>query len=263
MRVACHDYNWIPYARQQGEKLSLERVLAEVAEAGYDAVEFSKHPMELDDPAATARHLDKFGLKLTGMTILFKGEPGELEQAKRHARILADLGGDTAVFFDRIDWGEGGTALPGPYRSTVELADAFAEFAASLGLDTTFHNHLGTNLETAEQIDEVMGQLTRCGLCLDTGHLIAAGGDPVLCTRKHAAAIRYVHFKDCALKPDGTIEEFVELGTGNSPHTMDDALAVLREVGYDGWLVLEQDQTRTTPRESARANREFMRKRGL
>ena len=264
MRVACHDYNWIPYLHRKGEKPDLERVLAEVVEAGYEAVEFSRHPMELDDPERTRTLLEQFELKLLGMSMTFKGQPGELARMKEHARVLASWGAEMAVFFDSIDWdSEASKTAVGPYGSTVELADAFAEFAATLGLDTVIHNHLGTNLETSEQIDRILPQLKRCGFCLDTGHLIAARGDPVVCTRKHAGILRHVHLKDAAFKPDGSFDDFVELGTGNSAHKMEDVLAELRAAGYDGWLCLEQDRTRSTPLETARANREFLRRHGL
>lgn len=75
--------------------------------------------------------------------------------------------------------------------------------------------------------------------------------------------LRHVHFKDSAFNPDGSFDDFVELGAGNSPYRMEDVVAVLRDAGYDGWLCLEQDRTRTTPLDSARTNRDFLRKHGL
>ncbi|HUW58194.1 MAG TPA: TIM barrel protein [Planctomycetota bacterium] len=264
MRVACHDYNWIPYAHRQGETLDLEHVLAEMVEAGYDAVEFSRHPMEMDDPERTRKLLAHFGLKLVGMSMTFKGNPGELETLTEKMRVLVSWEGERVVLFDGIDW-DAPTAVEaaGPYHGTVELAEGVAEFAASLGLDTVIHNHLGTNLETPEQMDTVLPQLQHCGLCLDTGHLIAAGGNPVVFTHRYAGVLRHVHFKDCRFNPDGSFDDFVELGTGNSPCRMEDVLGAFREVGYEGWLCLEQDRTGTTPIESARANREFLRRNGL
>lgn len=153
MRVSCHTYNWIPYAHQKRVSLDLEDVLTEVVDAGYEAVEFSRHPMELDDPKRTLALLKRFRLKLTGMSVTFKGRPGELETLREQTRILASWDGERVVFFDGVNWdAPGAPGAVGPCHGTVELAEYFAEFADSLGLDTVMHNHLGTNLETPEQM---------------------------------------------------------------------------------------------------------------
>ena len=178
MRLACHDYNWIPYAHQHGETLELERVLAEVVEAGYEGVEFSRHPMELDDPARSRRLLEKSGLTLTGLSLFYKNEPGLFETVKQNTRLLAEMGGKLAVFFARVDWD---APMPDdmPYRSTVELADGLAAFAATLGLDTVFHNHLGTSLETPDPRTasaSTSGTGTSPGDCRNT---VVVGGNSV------------------------------------------------------------------------------------
>jgi inosose dehydratase len=263
IRVACHTFNWLPYLQKQHRVPDIETILREVADAGYDAVELTGAPMEIDDPAKTARLLCKLRLQPVGMSFHFRAADPGLDEPKRRARILADLGARFAVLFDATDWQAPSAAAYAPCRSTHDLLDAFAEFAAPLGLDAVVHNHLRTNLETPAQIDHVLPRLRRCGFCLDTGHLIAAGGDPAVCIRKYAPLLRHMHFKDVFLTPEGKFQEFVELGAGNHPYRMEDMLAELRAVSYDGWLALEQDQTRTTPFESARANREFLKKLGF
>ena len=264
IRVAVHTFNWIPWAGKRSEKLDIERVLAEVLEAGYEAVEFSRAEMEIADPARTVRLLRDYSLTLAGMSFTYKGLPGTWQQLKDHARILADLGGEVAVFFDSTDWKALGAAgSDAGLHGSVEAAEAFAAHCEPLGLRVAFHNHLRTNLETPAQIDEIIPGLRRCGFCFDTGHLIAMKGDPVEVIRRHGSKINHVHFKDTAFKPDGTIREFVEFGAGNHSYRMDDWLKALREIRYDGWLTVEQDQTETTPLQSAKANREWLRQRGL
>jgi inosose dehydratase len=264
LRPAVHTFNWIPWAHRQKVTLDIERVLLEVREAGFDAVEFSRVPMELDDTARTVRLLEKLGITLAGMSFTYKGLPGTWQELKDHARVLADLGGKAAVFFDSTDWQKLAPAgTDSGLHDTVQAAEMFAEFAATLGLYTAYHNHLRTNLETPAQIDAVVPKLKHAGFCIDTGHLIAAKGDPVAFIRRYASKIRHVHFKDTEFKCDGTIAEFVELGAGNHSYRVDDWLTALRETGYDGWLTVEQDQTKTTPFESARANRDWLRQRGV
>jgi len=264
IRIGCHTYNWLPYLQKQHREPDPEQILREIADAGFEAVELSGHPKELDDRAKMKRLLGKLRLKCVGMSFHFGGSSPGMEEAKKKARVLADFGAEKAVLFDATDWQAAKPAsIDGPYRSTPELMDAFAEFVATLGLDAVMHNHLRTNLETPEQIDAILPRFKRCGFCLDTGHLIAAGGDPIACIRKYVRLLRHVHLKDVLLKPDGTFLEFVELGAGNHPYRMEDVLKEFRAVAYDGWLVVEQDQTRSTPFKSARANREFLRKHGF
>jgi len=238
-------------------------VLAEVAETGYDAVEFSRHPMETDDLARTRRLLDRFGLDLAGMSLTYRDRPGCFEAMKEHARVLADLGGSCAVWFSTVNWDEGIVNDDVAFTGPAELADAFAEWAAELGLFTAFHNHLGTSLETPEQMDAVLPRLRHCGLCLDTGHLIAAHGDPLVYTRRYGDVLKHVHFKDAVFNEDGTFHDFIELGEGNHPYDLEATLDAFGDAGYDGWLVLEQDRTRTTPRDSAARNLAYMRRHGF
>src|SRR5207248_2826280 len=65
---------------------------------------------------------------------------------------------------------------------------------------TVFHHHCGGYVETPQEIDALLSRTdpSLVGLCLDTGHITFAGGDPLVAIAKHAARIWHVHFKDCA-----------------------------------------------------------------
>jgi inosose dehydratase len=259
LRIAAHDYNWLPYSSGKEAEWPLERILEEVAAAGYTAVEFSDTPRERQDPAKTARLMEKFKLKLTGMSCLYRGEPDAETIMQEKARFIRDMGGDMVVLFDAARWsGPKPPVTDDLLKRLAEVSDRMTDYARSIGLDASMHNHLNTAVETPAQIDRFFECSERCGFCIDTGHLIAAGGDPVATVRKYGRRIRHSHFKDGRFKPDGKFDDFVELGTGNSRWKMDDVLAELKAVGYDGWLVLEQDRTKRTPLESARMNRDFM-----
>jgi inosose dehydratase len=101
------------------------------------------------------------------------------------------------------------------------------------GLDPVFHHHMGTSIETPEEIDRLMA-LTELGLCLDTGHLLAAGGDPLDALESWGDRVRHVHVKDTL--PDGA---FCRLGDGMLD--LDAFIAALDGLGYEGWIVVEQD----------------------
>ena len=126
--------------------------------------------------------------------------------------------------------------------------------------------------------DELMQRTdpTLVGLCLDTGHLMLGGGDPLEIYRRHAARVWHVHFKDF---DPGVFQRarggswnyfeamrhgiFCELGRGAVDFAA--MLRDLREHGYDDWIVVEQDVLpgMGSPAESARRNRDFLRGLGV
>jgi inosose dehydratase len=147
-----------------------------------------------------------------------------------------------------------------------------------VGLRTVFHPHCGGYVETAAEIDELMARTDPAGLglCLDTGHVSYGGGKPLDVLRKFAPRVWHVHFKDCdesvaaASRAAGVgylaavrARLFCELGAG----CVDFAALIdaLQEIGYDGWIVVEQDvfPGDGSPAESARRSREYLRSLGI
>lgn len=146
------------------------------------------------------------------------------------------------------------------------------------GYEPTFHHETGTYVESPLEIETVLS-ISDVGLCLDTGHFLIGGGDPVAFLQKWASRINHVHIKDADLslfeeivqaeQPTSAIwtkEVFPVLGSGDLD--VDGFLGGLRDIGYSGWLVVEQDifpQTSHRFRRAAqdqRANRLFLSERG-
>jgi inosose dehydratase len=210
-----------------------DEVLAAVAAAGYEGIELGP-PGYLGSDGELRRRLDAHGLALVAafVEIRFGEGLGELEatldvldgfDAKP---VLADMGPrDSEVAWDAIQ----------------RAADA----ARARGFEPTFHHHMGTRVQTAAEIERLL-ELTDVGLLLDSGHLAAAGGDPVQALRDWRGRINHLHVKD--VKRDviagapGWPEAwragaFCELGAGDV-----DLVGFVAELdGYDGWLVVEQD----------------------
>jgi inosose dehydratase len=147
------------------------------------------------------------------------------------------------------------------------------------GYEPTFHPETGTYVEAPWEIAEV---LDRCdiGLCLETGHMMLGGGDPVAMLREWGNRINHVHLKDAALSVMAGIiaddapvteiwsrEAFCELGRGDLD--ADAILDGLRSISFGGWLVVEQDILPRSAERFARAadeqrrNRAFLAQRGL
>jgi inosose dehydratase len=146
------------------------------------------------------------------------------------------------------------------------------------GLRTVFHHHCAGYVETPAEVAALLERTdpARLGLCLDTGHWQFGGGDPLAGLRAHADRVWHVHFKDCdpAVAAASAAEGrdyfasvrggvFCELGRGAV--AFKGVVAELRAMGYDGWIVVEQDVLpgMGTPFESAVRNRAFLESLGL
>jgi inosose dehydratase len=147
------------------------------------------------------------------------------------------------------------------------------------GFEPTFHHHGASYVETPEEVDELL-ERTDVGLCLDIGHLVIGGGDPVTAARDWARRINHLHLKDVrrdvvarVIAAEGTMIDFwrerafCPLGEGDLD--IDGVLGALRDRGFSGWLVVEQDmlpRAGEPPDRAARdqqRNREFLRARGI
>jgi inosose dehydratase len=151
-----------------------------------------------------------------------------------------------------------------------------ARAICGLGMRAVFHHHAGTYVETPEEVDLLM-ELTDpelLGLCFDTGHYYYGGGDPVEAARKHSARIWHLHLKDVnpAVLDEVRHEKvgfvnavqrgvFCELGAGGVDVV--GSVCALRDAGFDGWAVFEQDVDPTQPGvhpiESATRSRAYVR----
>jgi len=153
------------------------------------------------------------------------------------------------------------------------VADVVSSCAAR-GYEACLHNEVGTQLAGQESVIRVLAD-TQAALCLDTGHLVAAGGDPVAILAGWRDRVSHVHLKDATPAPSGQPYEnamdlwegdvFCRLGAGQG--RVDAVLASLRSGGYAGWIVVEQDVLPRSPEAYRLAsvdqqrNREFLRDR--
>ncbi|MGW6499138.1 TIM barrel protein [Nonomuraea angiospora] len=119
------------------------------------------------------------------------------------------------------------------------------------GLEPAFHHHLGTYVETPDDVERLL-ELTDVQLCLDTGHLLLAGGDPVSALRDWSGRVGHVHIKDGDTKilaqalADGVdLRELMGRGgfapLGEGELDLPAVVRVLDEIDYAGWVIIEQD----------------------
>lgn len=250
-------------------------VLNRVEAAGYRGIDLGPVGY-LGVGADLAASLDKHGLGLTGgyLELPFHdpeampaalAELDELLDVLDAARAVNEgLGLPAPLPTIAVTGRSGRRANPGraatdrSWGYTEEEWDTFAgeaERGAAVcrarGYRPVFHNETGSNVEADWELARV-AELTSFDLCLDTGHLIAGGGDPVTFLREHGGRIGHLHVKSAHKDRMRSLVErgddidalwshrvFCRLGEGAL-----DVAALMRavdDIGYEGWIVVEQD----------------------
>ncbi|MBO3748806.1 TIM barrel protein [Streptosporangiaceae bacterium NEAU-GS5] len=273
-------------------------VLDEVAAAGYAGIDLGPVGF-LGEGPELGRRLRARGLGLAGGYLEFPfADPDAMPAALAGLDALLETFDQVAGHVPgpppRPTIADGGgperRARPGSgAREHAHDDAAWERFAESLGAvvarcreggyEPAFHHETGSYVEAPWEIEKLLS-LSDVGLCLDTGHLLIAAGDPVAFATKWAGRINQVHIKDTDLaafervlragEPTSAIwsrEVFPRLGEGALD--ADGLLRTLKGTGYSGWLVVEQDIfPRSADRfahaaSDQRANRAFLTARGL
>ncbi|MEV4895214.1 sugar phosphate isomerase/epimerase [Nonomuraea sp. NPDC055795] len=248
--------------------LSADAMVAALSEAGYEGIDLG--------PIGFLGTGGEFALRLSAAGFLLAGGWADLPygDAAGFAAGLPALDATLDVFdaappyeegfAPRPTLGESGSparfARPGGNAPGLE-ADEWAGYAKRVqeavdrcrarGYEPVFHHHLGTNVETTGEIERLL-ELTDAQLCLDTGHLLLAGGDPVKALRDWRGRIGQVHIKDGdpailaeALDDGADLREIMGRGgfsaLGRGVLDLPGVVRALDEIGYQGWVVVEQD----------------------
>ena len=147
------------------------------------------------------------------------------------------------------------------------------KIAQSYGISLTYHHHMGTVVQTAEETDRLM-EMTDPGLfslLYDTGHLAYCGEDVTEVLKKHVGRVKHVHLKD--IRPDVVNKvraerlsflQGVRAGTftvpGDGAIDFAPVFDVLDRAGYKGWMIVEaeQDPAAADPLEYALKARKYI-----
>jgi inosose dehydratase len=238
-------------------QLSPERVLSEMAALGLKATELGAQGWLPLDGAAVRAELDRYGLRLVGGFVPVVVHEADLaptrESARRAAEQLAVAGGDVfvAAAVQDEDWSAPSPLDDDGWRRVGAHLRELADLTAAEGLTLVLHPHVGTLVETAADVERALAH-TDVPWCLDTGHLLIGGVDPVQFVREHADRIGHVHLKDVNAplaerlrRGELSLVQAVQMGLfrplGEGEARVDEVVRLLDETGYERWLVLEQD----------------------
>lgn len=281
----------------KGETVGYAQMLDEMQESGYSGTELGDWGVMPTDPAKlrselAARNLALMAAFVPVPLIHADKHAAAEEEAVRTAGLLAATAGEQCfvVLSDDNAADENRTLKAGRIQPEDGLNDDQWKIAADganriaravnneTGLRTVFHHHSAGYVETPAEVAKFL-ELTDpqvLGLCLDTGHYVFGGGDPLQVLKDYRSRIWHVHFKDCEPNVMASSRNegweyfkaigqglFCELGKGIVDFPA--VTAELRNMNYDGWIVVEQDilPGMGAPLQSAKRNREYLRSIGL
>ena len=264
VRIGANPIGWSnDDMRELGGATPLEVCLAEAKEAGFEGMELGhKFPRE---PKALAHVLNQFGLSLVSgwysAELLRRDANDEMEHLRPHLDLLKALGCSVLVFAETSNAIHSDRTKPLAERPVLAAAEwaqfgkrmtDIAERTLSEGVRLVYHHHMGTVVESADEIDALM---TATGpsvhLLLDTGHATFAGADPAALARQYRTRISHVHMKDvradvmaAARGQRLSFLDAVIAGVFTVPgEGCVDYPGVLRELrGYSSWVVVEAEQ---------------------
>jgi inosose dehydratase len=202
-----------------------------------------------------------------------------LATAGRAAQLLGGAGAEVFVSAALVDeaWAPRRPLEAAEWHQLYETLGRLDGIAAEEGLRHVLHPHLGTLVETANDVRRVMDE-SDVRWCLDTGHLTLGGADSLEFARAARGRVDHVHLKDVNLSVAARLRAgeldlvpavhqglFQPLGRGDVP--IEKVVVELENGGYQGWYVLEQDTAITTdvppegtgPAEDVRVSIEFLR----
>jgi inosose dehydratase len=240
-----------------GYQISPDRVLTEMRDAGLTATEVGPEGFLPAEPAELAATLDRYDLTSVGgfAPVLLherNHDPvpgiGHLLDAfvasRAEVLVLAAATGsdgyDSRPTLDDDQW-----------KTLLHNLDRLHAAAAERGIRAVLHPHVGTMIEKRDEVYRVLdGSIIP--LCLDTGHLLIGGTDPMELVTTAAGRITHAHLKDVSLPLARRVQSgeltyteavaqgmYTPLGTGDA-----DIASVVNRLldnGFDGWFVLEQD----------------------
>ena len=274
-----------------GGQIPFGKVLDDIAEAGYAGTELGPYGYFPTEPNELAAELSARRLQLVASFVpLPLAHPERHEagyrEAMKVAQLLAQTGARLIVLADEMS--KARMAVSGcvdesrdgmsdtQWESAVRILGSIAAACRELGLSAVFHHHAGTFVETPKEVARLCESIDAdlLGLCLDTGHYLFGGGDPVEAVGLYGARIRHLHLKDVQLpilesaRRDGIgfLEAvrrgvFCELGAGGVD--LNKVIQSMNAAGYSEWAIVEQDvDTRNEevkPFDSALRSRQYLR----
>ena len=259
-----------------GGDTPLDSVLDEARDVGFAGIELGgKFPR---DPNVLRALLKRHQLELVGgwysASLLTRSAAAEIQALQSHLGLLKAMGCGVFILAEtsnaiHCDQTSAMSATPRLAESAWDefgrkLTDV-ADYLAEAGLRMAYHHHLGTVVESQQDLDRFLESTGRSvGLTVDTGHAALGGVNTLALIRNHPLRVAHVHCKDIRshvfkrLQFEGkSFLSGVISGMFTVPGDGDlefaGVMQALAKIGYAGWIIVEaeQDPAVATPRDYA------------
>ncbi len=240
-----------------GYQLTPQRVLAEMRDAGLAATELGPAGFLPSDPDELSALLESYGLSCVGTfapVLLHDAGHDPLPDIAGPLAAVVASGAEVLVLAAATGT-DGYDSRPtlddDQWATMLGNLDRLAAAAAEHDVLAVLHPHVGTMVQTRSDVDRVLAG-AQIKLCLDTGHLVIGGTDPLQLAREVPGRIAHAHLKDVDAGLAARVRAgeltyteavrqgmYTPLGDGNVD--IAGIVTALRGNGFDGWFVIEQD----------------------
>lgn len=256
-----------------GGETMLDELLTDVKALEFEGVELgNKFPR---DASRLKPIMARYGLDIVGgwysSNLLVRDASAEIAALADHLSLLEAMGSSVFVLAETSNAVHGDRSsrldthpllAPDEWARFGERLNEVASFINQRGLRFAYHHHLGTAVETAEELQRFFDATEdHVGLVLDTGHAVGGGIDPVAIVRDRPERISHVHCKDVRSEVfeeqksegasflDGVIAGMFT-APGDGDYDFQPFIEELARANYSGWIVIEaeQDPTIADPR---------------
>ena len=268
IRYACAPIAWtnddLP---ELGSNNSFEQCISEMALAGYEGTEIgNKYPR---DPEVLKSYLEPRGLSVASawISLYLTSEPYEVTEEAfiKHRDFLYEMGAKVIVVseqgnsiqgkLDKALFKEKPVFTEEEWKLLIEGLEKLGKLAHEKDMEIVYHHHMGTGIQTTEEIDELMERTNKdnVSLLFDTGHLVVSGEDPIEIFKKYEDRIKHIHFKDVRQEITEAVDkdnqcflDGVRKGMFTVPGDVvidfEPILNLIYQSNYSGWIVVEAEQ---------------------
>lgn len=251
-----------------GADIPTERILEEASHLiGFDGIE-NGHRWPQDDPQALKELLSGYGLSFVSgwhsMNVLAHSIEDEKKAIQPHLDKLKHNGCTVCICCETSNTIQG-KQMALSERPVLDAAgmkdfgarvEEIAQYCANQGIDLVYHHHMGTVVQSPEDIDAFMGFTgPATKLLFDAGHCYFGGGDPVAVLEKYVSRVGHFHAKNVRPAVRQKVEreglsfmDGVRAGVFTVPGDQEGGvdftplLQILKASGYDGWIIIEAEQ---------------------
>lgn len=269
-----------------GGEITFEQCVSEMALAGFSGSEVgNKYPRDTD-VLKKALGLRRLEIASAWYSAFLTSKPYEetTQAFTLHRDFLHEMGAKVIVVSEQGNSIQGQMETPlfeqkpvfteDEWKLLVEGLHLLGDLAAEKGMKIVYHHHMGTGVQTAQEIDRLMTDTDpdKVSLLYDTGHLVFSGEDHLHVLEKHMDRIHHVHLKDVRIDVANKVREgklsflqAVKEGVftvpGDGVIDFKPVFEKLESAGYKGWFVVEaeQDPAKANPLEYALKARDYIR----